>query len=504
MRSVSHLSLFVLCLFIGHCQSKTPNILLLLSDDHSIGAVGHLATRLKGYTSTPHIDQLASDGMTFTQAAVENSVCSPGRAALFTSQYTHKHKVAGLSFAIDKQSSLLPKILGDNGYDTAVIGKWHLGTEPQTMFMFSGVTRSQGEYFNPTFYYAFPNGTRNIVKYNGYASDVYTEHMIDWLDNQWDRSKPFFASVHYKAPHSPYDYPDRYETFLKGVVIPEPKTLYDKVEGGTQSKSSKSYLTNRLFSHIYMRGHYLWGKKDKRTPIKQFKGRGKIGKGYQWYMTKYLRCLKALDDGVGKIVQWVRDNQLDDDTIVIYTSDQGYFLGEHGIAGKRLILDESMRIPLIFRYPPKIPKQQYSNIMVQNIDIAPTILDMITIKSPSSFQGQSFKNVLYGNTNTWHTNAQYYAYFQRAPLHHGVRTLNFTYAKTIGSGEIKEDLYDNINDPEQSINVSGDTNYNKLLQEARLTLAQKMNEIGIYDNRDIPGLCPRLVPELSKKCLEKK
>ena len=462
-----------------------PNVVFFMADDHAISTVGCYADRLKHLVHTPNIDQLAKDGMKFTQATVENAICSPGRAGHYSGRYTHSHMVFMLNKELNNPNVTWPKILDDAGYDTAVVGKWHLKNEPDTIFPgYSATVHDQGKWFNPKYSVKSRTGGDKEVQHpEGYTSDAYTSYALNWLDKVRDTSKPFALSLNFKAPHSHYEWPDRYSDLHTEVRdFANPETLLEEVLGcGASACESGSMITNKLYDHLYMKNYFRnFAKKDKRTPLvpDETGTATDVERGYEHFMLKVLRCVRAMDDNVGRVVRYLKENGLDKNTLVVYTSDQGYFMGEHGLSGKRTILEPTMRIPLIMRFPGRIKAGSESDCLSSNVDVAPTILDFMGVSKHPQFHGESLQPIA-ENGEKWDRDAQFFGYYQSTPHHYGIRTRDFTFAR-VGTGtNIKNEYYDRLKDPHQKRNVAEEPEYAEAIKNAETILDAKVSELGI-------------------------
>lgn len=457
---------------------ESPNVIYIMSDDHTaeaISAYNHLAPHLKGYVSTPHIDRLAEEGARFENVFCNFSLCSPSRASIMTGQYSHRTGVRKLGGVILPECQWVSHAIQNAGYNTALIGKWHLGNTPEG-FNHYEVVHEQGTYFNPVF--LTENGQE---KYQGYATDVYTDRALAWLEQQKKEEKPFFLMLHYKAPHYPFTYAPRYASLFKDVSIPEPANLYE-------DRSCSPLLKTPTPTIVSL--YYPLHKNDMDPPMgkpedNSYKAITKIG--YQHILKKYLRCIRGIDDNVGRILKYLDDSGLAKKTVVIYTSDQGYWLGQHGLYDKRIILDESIRMPFLVRYPGVIPAGTVRKELVSNVDFAATFLDIVQSASaqkdmPNS-QGRSFYPLMRGEKVTdWRTGL-FYCYTSQ-PAHWGIRTERYTLACFPGTDEVE--LYDNLKDPSQNKNVAQDPAYSEAVRETKAALEKAMQEIKIHSDQ-LPG-----------------
>jgi len=453
-----------------------PNIVYIMADDHALEAISCYGSYLKDFARTPNIDRLAREGMRFTNCLCNNSICSPSRASILTGQYSHRNGVLRLNGNINPDSPWFSTGLQEAGYQTAVIGKWHLATWPQGFDRY-WVTRGQGSYFNPTFYTP-PQGGE--VKENGYSTDVYTDYAIRWLDGR-DPSRPFLLCLHFKAPHHPYDYPDRYASLLEGVEVPEPPNLYENVS------ETSPLLKDQLWAQMDAKhGYYDRHKNDKNPPMPKADAddhRARVAAAYQHMMHKYIRCIAANDEAVGRVLDYLDKHHLANNTIVVYTADQGYWLGQHGLYDKRLILEESLKMPLLVRYPAAVKPGTVCDKLVMNIDFAETFLDYARAEIPQAMQGRSLRPLLEGRTPAdWRTDA-FYCYWAAPPRHWGVRTERYTLVRFPGTDAIE--FYDLAKDPWQMHNVASDPQYTDAIADCRRRLDRLMKEVHICKS-DLP------------------
>lgn len=456
----------------GHEAAK-PNILFILSDDHALEAIGAYGSWLKDYVKTPTIDRLAAEGMRFNNLCVNNSICSPSRASILTGQYSHKNGVLNLGGYINDSSPMFSEELKRAGYQTAVFGKWHLKSNPRGFDAWA-ITRGQGSYFNPNLETA--NG---LQKLTGYYADVYTDLSLDWL-KQRDKSKPFALCVHYKGPHHPYDYPERWARLLEGVTVPEPPTLHEDVE------ATSPRLKARLPQQLAGNKSYYDRHKDDKEPVMQSAGddaKSQASAGYQHMLHKYIRCVAALDENIQRLLDQLTAEGIKDNTLIIYTSDQGYWLGQHGLYDKRLILEESLKMPLIVRYPKEIRPGAVNDDLCSNVDFAPTLLDYAGLAVPSSMQGCSLRPLLQGKVPADWRQAIWYAYWA-GPPHWGVRTTQYTLVRFPGTADFE--FYDLSRDPLQQRSFHADPAYAATIAATQRVLEEMMREVGIGAS-ELPG-----------------
>jgi arylsulfatase A-like enzyme len=463
-------------------KTKRPNILFIMSDDHASAAISAYGSWLAKAAPTPNIDRLAKQGMRFTSALVTNSICTPSRAAILTGQYSHKNGVYTLADPIDPNRKHIAHLLRALGYQTALIDKWHLITDP-TGFDYWNILPGQGQYIDPK---VRAIGEK-LKGYKGYSTDVITDSSMDWLKKR-DKNKPFLLFCHYKAPHRPWDPAPRFEKRFEGKTIPEPATLLDDLKG--RSKATQG-LKMVVGEHMVQR--------DLEQPIPKDLDKAALRKwAYQIYMKRYLSCVAAVDENVGRLLDFLDKEGLTEDTIVIYTSDQGFFLGEHGLYDKRMMYEPCLTTPLIIRYPGHTQPGSVNNDMVLNIDHAPTFLDLASAPVAKEMQGKSYKSILEGKTSPDWRKSMYYRYWMHldgshnVPAQYGVRTDRHTlihfYGKGLGMKGAKNielepewELYDRQKDPEQVRNVYSDPAYASVVRELRVELDRLRKEVG--DNR---------------------
>lgn len=452
-----------------------PNILYIMADDHAAHAISAYGSRIN---QTPNIDRIGQGGVRFTNCFCTNSICTPSRAAILTGQYSNKNGVYTLNDVLDPKRNHVAKELQQAGYQTAMIGKWHLASDP-TGFDFWKILPGQGVYYDPEF---IEGGKR--TKYTGYCTDLIGDFTLDWLKRR-DPGKPFFAMCHHKAPHRPWEPAPKYKDLFAGRAIPEPDNLYDHYEGRARSVAA-----------IQMKVGENMTKTDLKTDIPaDLKGDALRKWAYQLFIKDYLRCIQSLDDNVGRLLDYLDAERLASNTIVIYTSDQGFFLGDHGFFDKRLMYEESLRMPFLMRYPGAIRPGSVNRDMTLNIDFAPMFLDYAGVPAPAEMQGRSFRANVEGHTPRDWRKAMYYRYWMHndpdhhVPANYGIRTerwkLIYYYGKPLGmSGASPPDtapeweLYDMRNDPREMKNLYPDPKYAPLVRGLKAQLDQLQREAG--------------------------
>ncbi|MCI0681347.1 MAG: sulfatase [Gemmataceae bacterium] len=461
---------------------KRPNILFIMSDDHASAAIGAYQSWLAKVTRTPNLDRLAKQGIRFTNSLVTNSICTPSRAAILTGQYSHKNGVYTLADTMDPTRVHIAHLLRALGYQTALIGKWHLGTDPAG-FDYWNILPGQGVYLNPVLREIGMKKKQNR-KFDGrYSTDVVTDLSLEWLKKR-DPQKPFLLFCHFKAPHRPWDPAPRFENLYKDVTIPEPETLLDDYKGRSKSTAN---VKLRIGQDMVQR--------DLGVPIPKDLDRDALRKwAYQIYMKRYLSCVAAVDENVGRLLAYLDQAGLAEDTIVIYTSDQGFFLGEHGFYDKRIMYEPCLTTPLIIRYPPLTKAGGVHESMVLNIDHAPTFLNLAGGAIPKDMQGRSYKALLSGGEPPGWRASMYYRYWMHLDGSHnvhaqyGVRTPRYTlihfYGKGLGMKGAKNidttpewELFDRVKDPQQMRNLYGDPAHAGTVRELRAELDRLRKEL---------------------------
>ncbi len=479
-----------------HAAGK-PNILYIMSDDHAAHGIGAYGSRLAVLNPTPNIDRLAREGVRLANCFVSNSICTPSRASIMTGQYSHANGVTTLNGKIPPERQTVAIEMRKAGYETAMVGKWHLKEEPAA-FDFYTVLPGQGSYFNPIFRVRgkekWPNNTIRVAGYdNTHSSDAITDISLRWL-KQRKSDKPFFLMHHFKAPHDNFENAERYDFLYEDVDIPEPESLWKRGNHGPQNlprfgTSVSKRNTRRNMGHHMFVDESLSNEAYTRT-------------AYQRYLKKFLRCVKGVDDNIGRLLEHLEKTGQLENTIIIYTADQGFMLGEHDYIDKRWMYEESMRMPFIIRHPASLPKGKVLDDIVNNVDFAPTLLDLAGVAGssfPSQFQGRSFVPNLKGNTPADWPQATYYRYWMHMahhdnPAHYGIRTkthkLIFFYGLGLDAPGAKKDptppyfeLYDLQNDPHEMNNVFGSAKYAKIQKKLLKQLDDLKKRIGDTDEK---------------------
>lgn len=490
---------------------KPLNIIYIMSDDHSyqtIGAYGY------GLIETPNIDRLADSGMIFTNSFVANSISGPSRACLLTGKHSHKNGFTDNTRTFDGSQQTFPKLLRQAGYETAVIGKWHLTSDP-TGFDYWNILTGQGDYYNPTF---IDNGEKKIIP--GYATEITTDLALDWLENRRDPDKPFCLLLHHKAPHRTW-MPDLQDLgAFDDADLPLPGNFYDDYNGRLAAAAQEMEIGRHMDVVYDLKmadkegeihtdtgleeyGRYMYGENGRMTPeqkavwdayygpiIDKFKADSLTGNAlYEWkyrrYLCDYLSVIRSVDRNVGRVLDYLMESGLWDNTLVIYTSDQGFYMGEHGWFDKRFMYEESFRTPLLAHYPGGYHGEV--NAMVQNIDHAPTFLEMAGVPVPDDIQGESYLAFLRTGKaekgKHWRKSLYYHFYEypgeHAARRHYGVRTDRYKLIHFYGHDIDSWELYDLKEDPTEMHNLYGDPSYRRTQKKLHREL-QRLQEL--YDD----------------------
>ena len=471
-------------------KRKVPNILYIMSDDHAAHAISAYKSRLAKIAPTPNIDRLANEGILFENCFCTNSICVPSRATILTGQYSQTNGALDLGGRLEPQRQYLPRLMKQAGYETAMIGKWHLKQEPA--FDYYCVLPGQGSYFNPILRESggqWPKNEKRFASYDSrHSSDVITNTSLKWLKDR-NKSKPFFLMHHYKAPHDNFENAERYDWLFNDVDIPEPASLWRQPKHGSQATKGTGTSIGKRNKRRNM-GHHMFV--DQSLSDEQYKRTA-----YQRYLKKYLRCVRGVDDNLGRLFKYLDDSGQINNTIIVYTSDQGMMLGEHDYIDKRWMYEESMRMPFLVRYPGMIKPGTRTDEIINNTDFAPTILELAGVKAPGYMQGRSFAALLRGKTPADWPRSTYYRYWMHMahhdnPAHFGVRTkeykLIFFYGQNYKKGGPKPtlpgwELYDMKNDPHEMNNLYDQPKYAAIIKELKTELLRLRNKHNETDDR---------------------
>lgn len=494
-------------------KTKRPNIVFIMSDDHAYQAISAYGY---GLNNTPNIDRIAKEGAIFTKGFVTNSLCAPSRAVMLTGKHSFVNgKVDNVSsFNWDQDN--FAKSLQKSGYQTALVGKIHLDGLPQG-FDYSSVLVGQGQYYSPEF---IENGVKKTIP--GYVTKITTDIALNWLKNKREKDKPFLLLYHQKAPHRTWMPEEKYFNLFDDKTFDPPANFFDDYEGRPAAAAQEMSIFKDMdlvydlkmldkegdiktkYRGMFQRKYDRMDAKQKAAwdayydpIIADFKAKNLQGKElalwkYNRFMHDYLRTVQSVDDGVGQILDYLKENGLEKNTIVVYTSDQGFYLGEHGWFDKRFMYEESFRTPILVKYPKEIKPGTVIDKLVQNLDFAPTFLDYAGVKIPKDIQGESFRKLVSGETSEWR-DAIYYTYYEFPAEHHvkrhyGIRTkryklIHFYY-------DIDEwELYDLEKDPSEMKNVYSDPAYREVRESMHVKLEKVRKKYGDSDelNRSLLG-----------------
>ena len=505
-------------IFLSACSDKDerPNILFIMSDDHAYQAISAYDDRL---IQTPNIDRIADEGILFTNACVTNSICAPSRAVILTGKHSHLNGKIDNHAKFDTTQVTFPQLFQKAGYQTAMYGKLHFGNNPKGVDDFL-ILPGQGDYINPKFL-----GKEKDTLITGYVSDVITDLTLNWFKTKRDKSKPFMMMYLHKAPHRAWwPSPEKFAEFYE-KTFPEPETLFDDYSNrGTAAKTAEmNLLTHMQYMHdskvrpsvieemgkvepeiVYVRGdgtlmrptargfYGPFGRANEEQKKKYDITLDKISADFkenwptmndtqkmkwkfQRYMQDYLATISSVDDNVGRVLDYLEETGLDDNTIVVYTSDQGFYLGEHGWFDKRFIYDESFKTPLMVKWPNKIKPGITNDEMVQNLDFAQTFLEAAMIDVPDDMQGESLMPLLLSENDKWTREEVYYHYYEypsvhMAKRHYGIVTKEFKLVRFYYDVDEWE-LYDRLNDPNEMNNVYDDPAYVDVVNDLTERLA---------------------------------
>ncbi len=485
--------------------AQRPNILFIFSDDHAPHAIGAYNGWLKSVNPTPNIDRLAREGMTFERSFCSNSICGPSRAVIMSGKHSHKNGFMNNGNSFDWNQQIFPKLLRKAGYQTAIYGKSHLKGKPQG-FDDWAVLPGQGLYYNPDMIFA--DGKRRI---DGHCTDVVTDLAVDWLKNKRKGDQPFMMMVQHKAPHRNWMPALRHLHLYDDIEIPEPATLFDKWEDNApparhqeleidrhmdlnydlfvdltpdfkqeaiQKRQDKSAWRNmqRMSPEQLKAWFAAYQPKDAAFHKANLKGKDLVRWKFQRYAKNYLRCVKGVDESVGRLQETLAELGLDENTVVIYSSDQGFYIGDHGWYDKRWMYEESLRMPFIAKWPGVTKPGSRDKRLIQNLDYAETFLDIAGAKIPGDMQGLSLVPLLKGEQPKNWRKSIYYHYYEypsvhMVPRHYGIRTQRYKLMHFYQFGEEWE-MYDLKTDPDELTNIYGDPKHKKLAERLKKQLVK--------------------------------
>ncbi len=521
--------LIFLALFFAAMSSvfaaKRPNVLFIFTDDHAYQAVGAYDSWLKEHCPTPNIDSLARDGMLFEQCYVTNSICGPMRAAIQTGKYSHANGFLVNGNKFDGTQQTFPKLRRTAGYTTAVVGKWHLGEHmaPQG-YDYSEVLVGQGPYYNPPMLKDADGDGKHDGRVNhvGYTTDIITDLALEWMKNKRDKTKPFMLMFQHKAPHRNWQPAPKYINKYDDVTLPEPDTLFDDYKGRTLAAHqqdmtiaetmTKSDLKLTAPGNLTPEQRKIWNSaydpKNAAFAEANLQGKDLVRWKYQRYLKDYLRCIASVDENVGRMLAYLKEEGLDENTIVIYCSDQGFYLGEHGWFDKRWIYEESLRTPMIVRWPGVTEPGSRNKDIVSPIDFAETFCEVAGIEVPGDMHGRSLVPVLKGKTPKDWRKSFYYHYYEYPGWHYvrrhygvadGRYKLIHFYEKDVNQWE----LFDLKTDPKEMKSVYGDPAYAKTQKRLAKQLANHRADLKVPETDPPHSIVKRLPPRLRKPTVPK-
>lgn len=471
--------------FLSRKNTRKPNILFIFSDDHAVQAISTYGSKIN---QTPNIDRIAREGIALDRCFCCNSICAPSRAAVLTGKHSHANGLMTNMNRFDGNQATFPKYLQKAGYQTALIGKWHLKTDP-TGFDHWQILPGQGHYYNPDFINA-----QGKKRYTGYATDITTDLALDWLQTQRDPGKPFLLMCQHKAPHRTWAPGPQHVSLYDDVTIPEPPSLFDdyadrdaplqenemeigrhmmmdydlKVTGSQVKDALGRAFVNPEVKRMTPAQRQQWddayGPKNQAFAQATLTGKDLLRWKYQRYIKDYLRCVASVDDNIGHMLDYLDEAGLTENTLVIYSSDQGFYLGEHGWYDKRWMYEESMRMPFVARWPAGIKPGQRTHQLAQNIDFGPTFLDAAGLAVPQDMQGTSLLPLFKpGKARPWRKSLYYHYYEKgehRVPRHRGVRTDRYKLIHYYDTDAWE--LFDLKHDPQEMKSVYHDPSYHAI------------------------------------------
>jgi arylsulfatase A-like enzyme len=470
-----------------------PNIVFIFSDDHAYQAISAYGDPRK-LLDTPNLDRIAGDGMRFDRCLVPNSICGPSRATVLTGKYSHANGFYNnTNSRFDGSQVTFPKLLRKAGYQTAIVGKWHLVSDP-TGFDYWHILPGQGRYYNPPM-----NDNGKQVQHTGYVTDIITDLSLDWLKGR-DKAKPFLLMCQHKAPHREWSPALRHLGHDKDRKYPEPDTLFDDYAGRGKAEHEQDMTLAKTFTQLDAKLTYPpgmtdeqkieWDKyykpRNEKFQAAKLTGQDLVRWRYNRYMHDYLGCVKAVDENVGRVLDYLDKEGLADNTIVVYASDQGFYLGEHGWFDKRWIFEESLRTPLLVRWPGVTKPGSTNGDLVSNVDFAATFLEAAGVEAPKDLHGQSLVPVLRGQTpGDWRKSFYYHYYEYPGPhsvrRHYGVVTSRYKLVRFYEPDADYWELFDLQTDPRELTSVYGKPGYTDVQKQLHAELDRLRAELKVPD-----------------------
>lgn len=504
--------LFVLVVAAGcelaRAADSRPNILFIFTDDHAYQSISAYGSQIN---STPNLDRLAHEGMRFDNCYVTNSICGPCRATILTGKYSHLNGFRTNGDRFDGSQQTFPKLLQQAGYQTAMIGKWHLKTDP-TGFDHWEILKGQGRYYTPLM---LREG--ESVTHEGYTTEVITDLTLDWLAKDRDPDKPFLLMCQHKAPHRPWDPGPKQLDLYTDEDIPEPPTLFedysqrgpavrqqDMTIAETMNNRDLKFTTPRELNPEQLEAwNAAYGPRNAAFEEANLEGADLVRWKYQRYVKDYLRCVASVDDQVGRLLDWLEESGLAENTIVVYSSDQGFYLGEHGWFDKRWMYEESLRTPLLVRWPGRVQPGTLNDKIVSPVDFASTFLEIANADIPDDLQGRSLVPLLEGETPTdWRTSFYYHYYeypgWHYVRRHYGVTDGRFKLIHFYESDIDDWELYDLMFDRNETHNVYANPTYAGTRRRLEGELARLRQELQVPEKDLTPNRSGRLPPRTRK------
>jgi arylsulfatase A-like enzyme len=491
---------------VATAAQQRPNILFIFTDDHASHALSCYGSQIN---RTPHLDRIAREGMLFRNCFCTNSICGPSRAVILTGKHSHLNGFVRNGNRFDGTQQTFPKLLQEAGYETAMVGKWHLGSDP-TGFDYWNILIGQGPYYNPPM---IENGQR--VEHEGYTTDIITESALGFLRQPRDRNRPFLLMYQHKAPHRNWQPGPKYLALYDDETIPEPDNLFDDYQGrGTAAKTQDMTIAETLTPqdlklvaprNLTPQQLAIWNAayepKNAAFRKAQLSGKALVRWKYQRYIKDYLRCIASVDDNVGRVLDYLDESGLAKDTIVIYSSDQGFYLGDHGWFDKRFMYEESFRMPLMVRWPGRIKPGSQNDQLVSNLDFAETFLELAGASVSADMQGHSLLPLLREQQAADWRKSLYYHYYEfladrrtshMVRRHYGVRTPRH---KLIHFYNLDEwELYDLKRDPREMTSVYDDPAYADTVADLKAEISRLQEKFQVPDDR---GSVPKNPPSAS-------
>ncbi|MBD3413837.1 MAG: sulfatase-like hydrolase/transferase [Candidatus Aminicenantes bacterium] len=465
---------------------QKPNILFIMTDDHASHALSCYGSQIN---KTPHIDRIASGGIRFNNCFCTNSICAPSRATILTGKYSHLNGVRDNRLEFDSAQMTFPKLLRESGFQTAMIGKWHLKSAPSG-FDYWNVLPGQGHYYNPDL---IEMGQKKRA--SGYVTDILTDIALDYLENKRNKDQPFLLMLHHKAPHRNWQPALRHLNKYDQTKFPEPETLFDEYASRSRAAQQQEMT---LKDHMHLQYDLKMGPPPERMTEQQKaawekaygpkrdafqknnpQGKERVRWKYQRYMQDYLGCISSVDENVGRVLDFLDQKGLADNTLVVYTSDQGFYLGDHGWFDKRFMYEESLRMPLLMMLPGQIQANTTDDHLVTNLDFAPTFLELSDVIIPEEMQGISLASLIKSEPVHKWRDAIYYHYYEYPAVHmvkrhYGIRTQRYKLIHFYYDIDAWE-LYDLKKDPHELHNVIQDPSYSDILVELKSKLNSLQN-----------------------------